>query len=255
MKGRTLSLVVISGVLAVGAALVANHWALRRSGGAVGVDQQNVVVAAIEIPYGLKIQSQHVRLMAIDKKSVPPGTFDNVDAVLGKVSKIAQLPGDVLRKERIADNTEGSTLAVLIGKSKRAITVRVDDVIGVAGFLLPGNRVDVLATKQADGAQREVESKTLLRDVKVLAVDQTAATDKSSPVVVRAVTLEMEPKQAEILVKARDEGKISLALRNPFDESLPEEPKPVEKKVVVRSAPVAVFTTVIRGTDVSQVRQ
>lgn len=254
MKGRTLGLVVMSGVLAVGAAMMANNWALRR-GGAAGADQQNVVIAAIEIPYGQKIEAQHVKVLAIDKKTAPPGTFDTIESVVGKVSKIAQLPGDILRQERVADTNQGSTLAVLISKNKRAITVRVDDVIGVAGFLLPGNRVDVLATKQNEGGQRDVESKTLLRDLKVLAVDQTAATDKSSPVVVRAVTLEMEPKQAEILVKARDEGKISLALRNPFDESLPEEPKPVEKKVAVRAAPPAVFTTVIRGTDVSQVRQ
>lgn len=254
MKSRTVGLVVISGVLAVAAAMMANNWAMRR-GGSTGGDQQNVVVAAMEIPYGQKIEAQHVKVLAIDKKAAPPGTFDKIENVVGKVSKIAQLSGDILREERVADTNEGSTLAVLIGKNKRAITVRVDDVIGVAGFLLPGNRVDVLATKQSEGGRQDVESKTLLRDLKVLAVDQTAATDKSSPVVVRAVTLEMEPKEAEILVKARDEGKISLALRNPFDEALPEEPKPVEKKVVVRTAPPAVFTTVIRGTDISQVRQ
>ena len=254
MKGRTLALVVMSGVLAVGAAMVANKWAINRTSPALAGDQQAVVVAAMEIPYGQKIESQHVKLMTIDKKLAPPGTFDKTEAVIGKVSKIAQLPGDILRQERIADTNEGSTLAVLIGKNKRAITVRVDDVIGVAGFLLPGNRVDVLATKQIQ-SQHTVESKTLLRDLKVLAVDQTAATDKSSPVVVRAVTLEMEPAQAEILVKARDEGKISLALRNPFDESLPEEPKPVEKKIVARTPPPAFFTTVIRGTEVTQVKQ
>lgn len=254
MKGRTLALVVISGVFAVGAAQIANNWAIKRNSPALTTDQQSVVVAAMEIPYGQKIEAQHIKLVTMDKKVAPPGTFDTTEAVVGKVSKIEQLPGDILRQERVSGTAEGSTLAVLIGKNKRAITVRVDDVIGVAGFLLPGNRVDVLATKQTD-SQRTVESKTLLQDLKVLAVDQTAATDKSSPVVVRAVTLEIEPKQAEILVKARDEGKISLALRNPFDESLPEEPKPVEKKVAVRMPAPALFTTVIRGTDISQVKQ
>ncbi len=100
----------------------------------------------------------------------------------------------------------------------RAITVRVDDVVGVAGFLLPGNHVDIVAArKQNDRATTE----TILMDINVLAVDQTSNQDKNEPVVVRAVTLEMTPKQAEILVRAREEGRIQLTLRNPTDDAVP----------------------------------
>jgi pilus assembly protein CpaB len=163
----------------------------------------------------------------------------------------------------LAEHLGGSTLASLIDKDKRAISVRVDDVVGVGGFLLPGNRVDVLATKKV-GNNSNAVSETILEDLRVLAVDQTASTDKTQPVVVRAVTLEMTGEEAEILVKAQTEGKLQLALRNPLDNQkkpLPpvEEavamveapaPKPVPKPVVRRSGGGGSGVTIIRGIDV-----
>ena len=97
----------------------------------------------------------------------------------------------------------------------RAVSVRVNDVVGVAGFLLPGNHVDVV-TAYRDG--QETRSETVVQNVKVLAVDQTASTDKNEPVVVRAVTLEVTPADAEKLVLAEQRGAIQLALRNPLDD-------------------------------------
>lgn len=111
---------------------------------------------------------------------------------MGKIATFSMLRGDILRGARLAEHLGGSTLASLIEPTKRAISVRVDDVVGVGGFLLPGNRVDVLATRQT-GNTGDAESKTILEDLRVLAVDQTASTDKTQPVVVRAVTLEMTP--------------------------------------------------------------
>ena len=121
----------------------------------------------------------------------------------------------------------------------RAVTVRVDDVIGVAGFLLPGNRVDVLAARRE--AISRATAETIVRDVKVLAVDQTAATEKNEPVIVRAVTLEVNPEQAEVLVKAKEEGSIQLTLRNPLDDEVfVEEPAPAPAPVVRQAvAPAA----------------
>ena len=95
----------------------------------------------------------------------------------------------------LADNAGGTALAVVIEQGKRALTVRVNDVIGVAGFLLPGSRVDVLSIRKADG--RTAISETILQNLKVLAVDQKVSPDKNEPVIVRAVTLEVTPEQAE----------------------------------------------------------
>ena len=88
--------------------------------------------------------------------------------------------------------------------------------IGVAGFLLPGNRVDVVSTKRGAGGRDSV-SDTIVENLKVLAVDQTVSSDKNDPVIVRAVTLEVTPEQAESIVKATEEGKVQLTLRNPLD--------------------------------------
>ena len=167
------------------------------------------------------------------------------------------LAGDALRRERLSEHQEGATLAALIDPEKRAFTVRVNDVVGVAGFLLPGNRVDVIATK-SEG--KNIKARTVLSDIKVLAVDQKARTDKNDPVVVRAVTLELSPKESEELARAREEGRIQLTLRNPLtEETAPKvvaeaapvtepAPEPVKKQPARRySAPPSVI--VIKGVD------
>jgi pilus assembly protein CpaB len=121
-------------------------------------------------------------------------------------------------------------------------------VVGVGGFLLPGNRVDVLATKKTGGSSNDAEAETILEDLRVLAVDQTASTDKTQPVVVRAVTLEMTPEETEILVKAQTEGKLQLALRNPLDNQKKPLP-PVEKAVAVVQAPAPAAKPVVRRSS------
>ena len=128
----------------------------------------------------------------------------------------------------------------------------------VAGFLLPGNFVDVLGTRLEMGTTRRAVTETIIDMVKVLAVDQTAASDKNEPVVVRAVTLELTPKEAEVLVKWEEEGTIQLALRNPSDTLVAErepEPKPAKPQAKpARRAPATVAeedsVTLIRGTKV-----
>jgi pilus assembly protein CpaB len=156
---------------------------------------------------------------------------------------------------RFVNHDEGSTLAALVEEKKRAITVRVDDVVGVAGFLLPGNNVDVLASRLERGSRRAI-TETILTNVKVLAVDQTARTDDNDPVVVRAVTLEVSPKQAEVLVARMEEGTIQLTLRNPLEEVVVEAPKPAPKKVTrrARRAPTDTTIIVIKGTSVAKAK-
>jgi pilus assembly protein CpaB len=147
---------------------------------------------------------------------------------VGKIATFDILRGDIVRGARLSEHLGGSTLASLIAPDKRAISVRVDDVVGVGGFLLPGNRVDVLATKTTSAGSNSATSRTILENLRVLAVDQTAGTDKTQPVVVRAVTLEMTAVEAEALVTAQTEGKLQLALRNPLN---------LEKKAVAVAPP------------------
>ncbi|WP_080994042.1 Flp pilus assembly protein CpaB, partial [Vibrio campbellii] len=139
---------------------------------------------------------------------------------------------------------EGATLAALIPENKRAITIRVNDVIGVAGFLLPGNKVDILNTISS-GKGKSASTKTVLKNIKVLAVDQTAKTNDNKPVIVRAVTLEVTPKEAEKLLSENSKGKIQLALRNPHE---------VDKPVVARRYTPRPSVTIIKGSQASNVR-
>jgi len=264
MKSRTLLLIGLSLILGLGAAFMANTWLSARLNAAPDDNLKNVVVATLEIPFGQMVEAQHVTLVRMPNDTVPDDAFDATDKVVGKIATFTMLRGDIVRGARLAEHLGGSTLASLIDKDKRAISVRVDDVVGVGGFLLPGNRVDVLATKNTGGSGNNAQSETILEDLRVLAVDQTASTDKTQPVVVRAVTLEMTPEETEILVKAQSEGKLQLALRNPLDNQkkpLPpvEEavamvaPAPVPqapKRVVRRSSGVSSGVTIIRGIDV-----
>jgi pilus assembly protein CpaB len=213
-----------------------------------------IIAADLAIPFATKVERRHLKTLQMPEQYVPPGSFSNMDDLIGRVTVQPIVAGEILMKERFVDYDDGSTLAAMVSENMRAVTVRVDDVIGVGGFLLPGNRVDVVASRREEN--RRAVAETVLRDVKVLAVDQTAATDKNEPVIVRAVTLEVKPGQAETLVKAREEGSIQLTLRNPLEEEpivVEEPPKPAVRRVS-SPTPSTRSITVIRGTDVSTTR-
>jgi pilus assembly protein CpaB len=252
VKRKALFLFIMALALGVGAAMLANRWIQRRLAPQAEVDIKTtpVVVAALEITFGKKIEAAQVKTVNWPNQSLPEGIFSDVSEVEGRVAKQKILPGEVLLQGRVAEHIDGSTLSAVITPKFRAVTVRVNDVIGVAGFLLPGNRVDVLSTHKVN---RRAYTKTILEDLKVLAVDQTASPDKDKPLVVRAVTLEMTPKQAERLVKATQVGNVQLSLRNPVDDSkIAQAPKRVVKSRRSHSSSI----TIIRGTsvDVSKVR-
>jgi pilus assembly protein CpaB len=254
-KKRGIILILLSLVMGTGAAWTANRWVATQ---VVGDEEESgtlVVAAAMEIPYGMKVESRHLKYVEIPQEVAPVGFFTTMEDVEGKVSKTAIARSEILISDRFADHETGSTLAALVSENMRALTVRVNDVIGVAGFLLPGNRVDVLSSRK--DTNRRAVTETILRNIRVLAVDQTASTEKNEPVIVRAVTLEMTPEQAEVLVKARTEGEIQLTLRNPLEEELQPEPvaEPVQKPVVVQQparkpSSSSTTVTVIRGTKV-----
>ena len=257
-KKRGLLLVALSLVLGVGAALVAKNMIQGQTTAADETNTSQVATAAMSIPYGTKIEARHVKMVSLPDNVVPVGAITALEDIEDKVAKAEILRGEFLLEGRVAEHDEGSTLAALVEQKKRAITVRVDDVVGVAGFLLPGNNVDVLASRLERGNRRAI-TETILKNVKVLAVDQTARTDDSDPVVVRAVTLEVTPKQAEILVARMEEGTIQLTLRNPLEKMVvqaPEKPavKAVKRAPRVRRPPTDTTITVIRGTKVEKTK-
>jgi len=257
-KRRGLMLIFLSLLMAVGAAFVANNWVVAKVMPDQGADEgaTYVVAAAMSIPFATKVEERHVKLVKIPEGLTPEGNYESIETVVGRVSTTNISRGEILVAERFREHTAGSTLAALVDENMRAVTVRVDDVVGVAGFLLPGNTVDVLSSRKVPNSRAITE--TILRNIKVLAVDQTASAEDNEPVIVRAVTLEMLPNQAEELFRARTEGTIQLTLRNPLEPDYVPPPAPAKKRVVRtaprRKAPPPPEVTVIRGTSVAKTK-
>ncbi|MGL4827667.1 MAG: Flp pilus assembly protein CpaB [Vibrio sp.] len=208
------------------------------------VEREPVVVAAIEILVGSVIEPQHLTTKLLEKSWRDASQFSDPKQVIGQIVASSIYPGEIIYQQRLTAAGEGSALAALIPEKMRAITIRVNDVIGVAGFLLPGNRVDVLNT--VSYSKGSATTSTVLKDIKVLAVDQTARSTENKPIIVRAVTLEVTPEQAEKLLSAQSKGEIQLTLRNPHE--------PEEKVAAVSPRYVAPSVTIIKGTESSKVQ-
>lgn len=244
-------LIVISLLLAVAAAWVANQWLVAQSATTnVRPNTVSVLTAAIDIPLGTKIEARHVSAVEMLADTMPEGAFQELKAIEGKIALAEIMKGEILHRARFADQGSGSALAAVVGENMRAVSVRVNDVVGVAGFLLPGNRVDVVAAYRD---RQDTLSETVVQNVKVLAIDQSATSDKTEAVVVRAVTLEVTPDDAEKLILAEQRGSIQLALRNPLDEKVTKKVvAPVAQVVHTRAPPPAPTVSVIRGTEMGK---
>ncbi len=241
---RSLVFVLISIAFGIGAVLLAQNWLKQSQPVSPDENRISVVSMAVSVPSGTILQEKHLVLKSLPLEAVPEGTLTDLEAVAGMVTKFPLIEGDFLSRQKLAPKGEGSVLASLIAPNMRAVTIRVNDVVGVAGFLLPGNRVDVLVTlNNRTGTSRNWSSDTevILSNLKVLAVDQKANQDSNQPVLVRAVTLEVTLEQAEVLMSARSRGNIQLALRNPNDnvEVAVVSPTPEPESVPEPEADVA----------------
>lgn len=213
MNGRLITMLLVAFVFAGIAAFIAKAWLNKQVIKSPGVASSSVVMSATKIPFGVKLEPAHLKVINWPGKDAPKGSFQNIDDVIGKITKNSFYSGEMITQQRVVEHLGGSTLSSLISQNSRAISIRVNDVVGVAGFILPGNRVDILSVK----GKHKSKARTILENIKVLAVDQMASPDKEKPAVVRAVTLELKPEETELLAEAKQEGKILLTLRNPLD--------------------------------------
>jgi pilus assembly protein CpaB len=179
------------------------------------------VVAATDIPFAARIDAKNLKLVEWPVASVPAGALKDLGRAEGRIAQHGFLANEPITEERIREHLGGSTLSAMIKPGMRAISVRVDDVAGVAGFILPGNRVDIL------GSLADKGSYTVLSGVNVLAIDQEASPDRNQPALVRSLTLEVSPHQAERLDQASHHGPLRFTLRNPADQQPALQPLPV----------------------------
>jgi pilus assembly protein CpaB len=217
-NSRALTMIGLSFVVAAVAVWVASRWVSQQS--TLGTKQ--LAVAALDIPAGSRLTADMLRVVPWPSAALPAGGTSHSEVLVGRVVKSPVAQGEPLTEARLAPAGTKGGLSAVVADGKRAMTVRVNDVIGVAGFALPGNYVDIIVNTQEDrpgqpSSEDKRVSKIVLERILVLAVAQESGRDETRPKVVNAVTLELSPEQAEALDLARSVGTLSLVLRNQVD--------------------------------------
>ena len=217
-KGQAfMGLAVVLGVAAAIAAYFSVSAITRQVVKQTGQNSQPVVVTTSDLTFGVKLEPSMLHVVSYPKDAVPAGAFSTVDSVAGQTTKVflgAREPVTAIKL-----SSRGGGLSMLVRPTMRAASVEVNQVSGVSGFILPGDRVDVLVTMDPRTAASEYAvTRTILQNTEVLAAGQKTQQENNKPITVQAVTLLVDPTGAEQLALARHEGEISLALRNPEDQ-------------------------------------
>ena len=196
----------------------------RQANEALRNETQNIVVANKDIPAGTMINEEFLKKGMLKaspwpKASVPAGAFSSPEQLVGKTNRVKILANEPILESRLAG--EGAGLTVRLEAGKRAMAVRVDEIIGVSGFIVPDDRVDVIVTATPPGANKQDDriSKIVLQNKRVLSVAQSTEQKDGKPQVARSITLEVAPDEAEKLSLASQEGSVVLALRGVGDDS------------------------------------
>ena len=220
---NTRAAVMVS--VSVAVAIAAVYWASQWVRSQATVSTGKVVVAKTDIELGSRLNTIMLKVADWPKGSVPEGAVSDPEKIKDRVVKTTVLAGEPVLESKLAPIGTKGGLSAVIAEGKRAMTVRVNDVVGVAGFALPGNYVDIVVNteedtgKLSDGRTKSI-SKIVLDHILVLAVAQESSVrEEGKPKVVNAVTLEVTPDQAEKLDLARSVGQLSLVLRNQLDTS------------------------------------
>ncbi|HEX2531977.1 MAG TPA: Flp pilus assembly protein CpaB [Burkholderiaceae bacterium] len=245
---KAVALLFLALLIGLAAAIYAAQWISQKA----KIASNKIVVATVDVELGSKLTPQMLTMVDWPSGSMPAGAFNDPNVLQERVTKVSVLRGEPILEAKLAPVGTRGGLSAVIAEGKRAMTVRVNDVIGVAGFALPGNYVDVMVNTQRDKAGRNDEnkqiSKTVLEHVLVLAVAQEASRDDTKPKVVSAVTLELTPEDAEKLDLARNVGTLSLVLRNQVDK-LAVSTKGITKKQLFEEVdePAKVVPAVIKS--------
>jgi len=184
---------------------------------------QDIVVAAQDIPAGTTFNEETMKKGLIKttpwpKTSIPVGAFSSQQQIVGKVNRVKVLANEPILESRLAG--EGAGLTVRLEAGKRALALRVDEIVGVSGFIVPDDRVDIILTTTPAGGNADTKiSKIVLQNKRVLSVAQSTEQKDGKPQLARSITLEVTPEEAEKLSLASQEGQIVLALRGLGDDA------------------------------------
>ncbi|MBR0939095.1 Flp pilus assembly protein CpaB [Bradyrhizobium jicamae] len=284
MRKSNLIILFLALTMGVVAALMARSWIAQHTAPQTAATAGTIVVAGASLPFGTVLTPDNVTEIAWTEPKLPDGAFASKTDLLKDGRRVvlnAVERNEMIVKSKITAPGQRASLSVLLEEGQRAVTIRVDDVRGVAGFILPGDRVDVvLLRSETQKGETESSADVLVQYVKVLAIDQLANDRQDQPTVAtvaKAVTLQASPDQAQKILLAQNIGKLSLVLRQPGEgrsaeaarvtdsdlpgfpkrqagaaKPAPESEKPVPTIAQVFSKSDTVKVTIYHGTDEKQ---
>jgi len=219
-KSRPWFMLVLALTSGVVAALLALRYLRERTTPLMASEPRRttIVLSARSLPVGAVVTERDVKLVGWPAEALPSGYIRSVKDAVGRgvITPVAE--NEPLLEAKVSTKDAGGGLPIIIRDGMRAMSVRVDEVIGVAGFVLPGTRVDVMLTLDRSASRPQATTKTLLQNVQILAAGQSVTRDKEGkPQTVTVITLLVSPDDAELLALAAKEGRLQLALRNTLD--------------------------------------
>jgi pilus assembly protein CpaB len=218
-KGKSFMIVAV--LLGVTASVVGYYGLTSMASQAAAQNSanfRNVVVTATDLTFGVKLDRTMLRTVRYPKESVPDGAFSTLDSVAGQTTKVFMSAREPVTAIKLS--SRGGGLSMLVRPNMRAASLEVNQVSGVSGFVLPGDRVDILATIEPNNTRQDAVTRTVLQNIEVLASGQKTEQRDNKPITVQSVTILVDPDGAETLALAMHEGKIHLVLRNPEDQEL-----------------------------------
>lgn len=223
MQRSLISLVI--GVLLAGAGIALLNFYFdnsRSSPANPAIALRPVVVAAADLPYGTQLRPELLKVIAWPQDSAPDGSFGSIDEIFKGQGQPAERVvlretdrNEPVLRAKISGFGGKATLSREVSNGMRAVSISVNDVSGVSGFMLPGDHVDVVLTRRLPAdAGDELVSDIILQNITILGIDQVSDQQRDQPVVARTATVEVTPEQAQKLALAQQAGTLSLALRN-----------------------------------------
>ena len=242
MRGNNLIVLLVALVLGGLAAILARNWLVSHTQSTAA--EGTIVVAAAPLAFGTEITAEKVREIPWNSGAPLEGAFTNTQELLkdGRRMALATIGRNApILRSNVTAPGQRATLSSMLDPGKRAVTVRVDDVRGVAGFIQPGDRVDVVLIRtEAESRSNESSSDVILQSAKVLAIDQVTGERSEQPTVAKAVTLEVNPEDAQKILLATNIGRLSLILRQPAEAGGEQVHRVTERDLSDIPRPVAV---------------
>ncbi len=221
MRANSFIMLIIALVFGAVAVFFANIWLSNQTSQPIAVavapavvETSTLVVAARDVSFGERLTPDMLREIPWPKSTIPDGSYAKIGDLMsdgGHVVLNPISPNEPVLKWKISGAGARASLSALVGPGLRAVSMRMNDVVGVAGFVLPGDRVDILYTKNGGDATSSTD--ILIQNVRVLAVDQVADQKKSDPILAKVITIEVAPVDGEKVALAQTTGSLSLTLR------------------------------------------